>query len=198
MVSFNSVVVAATMAFASLANAKSYYIDPDSVPLSTRQSWCNFELSTCPIICQQTTSKPTLVNDCSPESLSFGCLCGDNKQPNISEYTLTLPFFICQQFVIQCRAACGQDNTCASNCATDNPCGATDPKRYNSTSTATTTTPAATSTTAGPDTIFTGTPGGGSGSSGKGKSMAAPVAEVGRAYGLAVLLGSMFVGFALL
>lgn len=200
MVSFKSAVAAATMAFVSLANAKSYYVDPDSVPLATRQAWCRSETSTCPIICQQTTSKPVLVNDCSPDTLSFGCLCGDNKQPNISEYTLTLPFFICQEFVVQCRTACGSDNTCASNCAEDNPCGATDPKRYNSTSTATTTTAAATSTTAGPDTIFTGPAGSGSGSgsSGKGKSMAAPAVEVGRAYGLAVLLGSMFVGFALL
>ncbi|EHK25394.1 uncharacterized protein TRIVIDRAFT_167618 [Trichoderma virens Gv29-8] len=199
MVSFKSAVIAATMAFASLANA-GYYIDPKSVPLSTRQNWCASEISTCPLICQQTTNKPTLVNDCNADSLTYGCLCGDNKQPNISEYTLTLPFFICQEFVVQCRANCGSDNTCASNCAEDNPCGATDPKRYNSTSTATTSTAPATSTTAGPDTIFTGTPGSGnSNNNGKGgKSMAAPMVEIGRAYGLAVLLGSMFVGFALL
>ncbi|KAL7939719.1 hypothetical protein V8C35DRAFT_14390 [Trichoderma chlorosporum] len=193
MVSFKSAVVAATMAFASVAQG--YSIDPNSVPLSTRQNWCASETSTCPIICQQTTSKPTIVNDCDPNALTFGCLCGDNKQPNVSEYTLTLPFFICQEYVVQCRNNCGSDNTCASNCAEDNPCGATDPKRYNSTSTASTTTAQATSTTAGPDTLFTGVPGS---SGGKGKSMAAPVADVGRAYGLSILLGSMFVGFALL
>lgn len=195
MVSFKSAVLAVTMAFVSIAKAQ-YYIDPDSVPLATRQSWCSSELSTCPIICQQTTSKPTLVNDCDPGTLTFGCLCGDNKQPNVSEYTLTLTFFICQEFVVQCRTNCGSDNTCASDCAQNNPCGATDPKRYNTTSTPSMTT-AASSTSAGLDTIFTGTPGGGS-SNNKGKSMAAPMAEIGRAYGLAVLLGSMFVGFALL
>ncbi|KAL7949696.1 hypothetical protein V8C42DRAFT_219040 [Trichoderma barbatum] len=197
MVSFKSAVIAATMAFVSIAKA-GYNIDPDSVPLLTRENWCNTEMSTCPIICQQTTSKKTLVNDCDPETLQYGCLCGDNKQPNISEYTLTLPFFICQEFVVQCRAKCGIDNTCASNCAEDNPCGATDPKRYNSTSTATSTTAQATSTTAGPDTIYTDGPGGGSTGGKGGKSMAAPMVEVGRAYGLAVVLGSMFVGFALL
>ncbi|UKZ48784.1 hypothetical protein TrVGV298_003014 [Trichoderma virens] len=193
MVSFKSAVIAATMAFASLANA-GYYIDPKS------RTGALLKYRHAPLICQQTTNKPTLVNDCNADSLTYGCLCGDNKQPNISEYTLTLPFFICQEFVVQCRANCGSDNTCASNCAEDNPCGATDPKRYNSTSTATTSTAPATSTTAGPDTIFTGTPGSGnSNNNGKGgKSMAAPMVEIGRAYGLAVLLGSMFVGFALL
>ncbi|KAH0492443.1 hypothetical protein TgHK011_007397 [Trichoderma gracile] len=197
MVSLKSLLVTATMVAVSLA--KDYYIDPDSVPLSTRQNWCNSETSTCPLICQQTTDKKTLVNECNPKTLSYGCLCGDNKQPNISEYTLTLPFFICQEYVVQCRNNCGGDNTCASNCAEENPCGATDPKRYNTTATATQTTAESTSTTAGPDTIFTGTPGGGSSSSsGKGKSMAAPAVEVGRAYGLAVLLGTMFVGFAML
>ncbi|KAM0255083.1 hypothetical protein ACHAQJ_006084 [Trichoderma viride] len=199
MVSFKSAVLAATMAFASIAKAQ-YYIVPSSVPLSTRENWCASEISTCPLICQQVTTKKTLVNDCNADSLTYGCLCGNNQQPNISEYSLTLPFFICQEFVVQCRTNCGIDNTCASNCATDNPCGATDPKRYNTTSTASSSpTPPPSSTSAGPDTIFTGTPGGGSStSSGKGKSMAAPAVEVGKAYGLAVLFGSMFVGFAML
>ncbi|KAL7787849.1 hypothetical protein V8C37DRAFT_389775 [Trichoderma ceciliae] len=198
MVSFKSTVLAAAMAFASIATAQ-YSIDPDSVPISTRQAWCFQETSTCPLICQQTTTKPVLVNTCNADTLQYGCLCGNNKQPNISEFTLTLPFFICQEFVVQCRTNCGSDSTCASDCAQNNPCGATDPKRYNTTSSATTTTAAATSTTAGPDTIFTDTPGGGSSSGGgKGKSMAAPMVEIGRAYGLAVVFGSLFVGFALL
>ncbi|KAH6609418.1 hypothetical protein Trco_002764 [Trichoderma cornu-damae] len=197
MVSFKSAVLAATAALASIAKAD-YYIDPDSVPLSTRQQWCNQELSTCPIICQQMTSKTVLVNDCNAKTLQYGCLCGNNQQPNVSEYTLTLPFFICQEYVVQCVANCNGDNTCASSCQQDHPCGATNPKRYNTTTTSTTSTPEATSTTAGPDTIFTNTPGGGKSGSGKGESMAAPMVEIGRAYGLVIILGSMFVGFAML
>lgn len=111
-----------------------------------------------------------------------------------------MPFFICQQFVVQCRNACGTDSTCATNCAVDHPCGATDPKRYNSTSTASNTVPEATpaSTTGADDTIYTGVPGTTGGSGGKGgKSMAAPSVQVSK-YGLAVLFGSMFVGFAML
>ncbi|KAL6904809.1 hypothetical protein GGI43DRAFT_290442 [Trichoderma evansii] len=197
MVSFKSVFLAATTAFAAVAQAQSEQIDPDSVPLATRQSWCNYETSSCPLICSQITTKKTLVNTCDPNTLTYGCLCGNNQQPNITEYSLTMPFFICQQFVIQCRNACGTDSTCATNCAVDHPCGATDPKRYNTTSTASSTVPDATaSTTGSDDTIFTGVPGATAGS-GKGKSMATPSVQVSK-YGLAVLFGSMFVGFAML
>jgi hypothetical protein len=45
-----------------------YYIDPNSVPLSTRQNWCARELSTCPLICEQTGPPETLVNTCDPVS----------------------------------------------------------------------------------------------------------------------------------
>lgn len=110
-----------------------------------------------------------------------------------------MPFFICQQFVVQCRNACNTDATCATNCAVDHPCGATDPKRYNTTSTASSTVPeSTTASTTGSDTIYTNVGGSSGNSGGKGKSMAAPTVQVSKTYGLAVLLGSMFVGFALL
>jgi hypothetical protein len=132
------------------------------------------------------------------DTLQYGCLCGNNQQPNITEFSLTLPYFICQEFVVQCRNACGTDSTCATNCAVDHPCGATDPKRYNTTSTASSSVPDATpsASTTGADTIFTNVPGTTGG--GKGKSMAAPAVEIPRMYGLAALFGSMFVGFAML
>ncbi|PTB40741.1 uncharacterized protein TrAFT101_005908 [Trichoderma asperellum] len=197
MVSFKSVFLAATTAFAAVGQAQEQ-IDPDSVPLATRKSWCQYETSSCPLICSQITTKTTLVNECNPNTLQYGCLCGNNQQPNITEYSLTLPYFICQEFVVQCRNACGTDSTCATNCAVNHPCGATDPKRYNTTSTASTTVPEATPSTTGSDTIFTNVPGTTGSSGGKGKSMAAPAVEVSKAYGLAVLFGSMFVGFAML
>ncbi|EHK39800.1 hypothetical protein TRIATDRAFT_303083 [Trichoderma atroviride IMI 206040] len=198
MVSFRSVFLAATTAFAAVAQAQES-IDPDSVPIATRTSWCSYETSSCPLICSQITTKKTLVNTCDPDTLQYGCLCGNNQQPNITEFSLTLPYFICQEFVVQCRNACGTDSTCATNCAVDHPCGATDPKRYNTTSSASSSIPDATpsASTTGADTIFTNVPG--TTSSGKGgKSMAAPAVEIPRVYGLAALFGSMFVGFAML
>lgn len=193
MVSWRSAVVAVTVAFASVAKAD-YYIDPDSVPLSTRQSWCSDEVNTCPLICSQLSPGPPLVNECNPDTLTFGCLCGNNKQPNVSEYSLTLPYFICQEYGNQCVTACGQNNQCSSACRQDNPCGASNPKRYNTTSTSTSGAPTTTET--GSNTIFSGTPGGGDDDSGS--SRITPVAKMGRAYGLVIVLGSMLVAFAML
>lgn len=116
----------------------------------------------------------------------------------MSEYTLSLPYFICQEWGNQCVKACGYDNTCQSDCREKHPCGATDPKRENKT-TSTSGSPTA-SKTDGPNTIYTDSPGGGS--SGKGgssdKKGAGVALEVGRTYGLAIVLTSLFAGFALL
>ncbi|KAK5992493.1 hypothetical protein PT974_05900 [Cladobotryum mycophilum] len=191
---FRSAVLAVAAVFTSVAQAD-YQIDPKTVPLSTRQAWCDSEKSVCPIICQQFPPGTTLVNQCDSTHLTYGCLCGNNKQPNISEYSLTLPYFVCTEFGNQCVKACGQDNTCASACRENNPCGATNPKRYNTTETASI--PAAT-TTSDDGTVFTGTPGETGSASHPGKKGAAPALEVGRAYGLFIVLGSMFVGFAML
>lgn len=46
-----------------------YYIDPSTVPLSLRSSWCTTEKSSCPLICAQTTTGTPLVNTCDPVRL---------------------------------------------------------------------------------------------------------------------------------
>lgn len=186
-------VLAVVATLAAVAQAD-YTIDPSSVPLGTRQAWCASEKNTCPIICQQMTTKETLVNECDPEKLQYGCLCGNNQRPNVSEYTLTLPYFVCQEWGNQCVKACGGNNGCASDCREKHPCGASDPKKY--TSKASTTTPTATASTTGADTIFTAP--GSSGSSSSDKKGAAAALEVGQAYGLVVVMAGLFAGFALL
>ncbi|OTB04475.1 hypothetical protein M426DRAFT_11622 [Hypoxylon sp. CI-4A] len=111
-----------------------YVIDPDSVSLTNRNNWCQSEKSTCPLICQQSEPGSTLVNDCDPKTLTYGCVCGNNMQPNISEYSLTLPYFVCQEWGNQCVTKCGQDNACSSSCREDHPCGALNPTKTNATS----------------------------------------------------------------
>lgn len=191
--------VAATLV--AVANSD-YVIDPDSVDKSTRQSWCADEKDTCPIICQQVGDGTTKVNDCDPDTLTYGCICGDGKQPNISEYSLTLPYFVCQEWGNQCVKKCGNSNSCASDCRQNHPCGAQDPKKVNSTKTATATSASATaSSTDSADTIYTdvsSTSTDSSDSSNKDKGGAAIALEAGSRWGLAVVLGSMFAGFALL
>ena len=112
MPSFKSTVLAVAAALVASVNAD-YYIQPDSVSLATRQTWCKNEKSTCPIICQQTPPYTTLTNTCDPETLTYGCVCGNGLQPNVSEYSLTLPFFVCQEWGNQCVKGCGMNaNQC--------------------------------------------------------------------------------------
>ncbi|KAH8173769.1 hypothetical protein LIA77_05188 [Sarocladium implicatum] len=142
-------------------------------------------------------------------------------QPNITEYTLTLPYFICQEWGNQCADGCNGNNACISSCREDNPCGASDPTQVNATETSTgTTKPTASSTDDedDEDAIFTGAPGSSDddedddADAGKTKSKddddedsprtnepgAASALALGNAYGLAVVMGGLFAGFAFL
>ncbi|KAJ9151861.1 hypothetical protein NKR23_g2584 [Pleurostoma richardsiae] len=200
----------AVLAFAAALFATvqaDYVIDPTSVPLSTRKQWCTSEESTCPIICEQTPPYSTLVNTCDPTTLTYGCVCGNNLQPNVSEYSLTLPYFVCQEWGNQCVTGCGSDNTCASACREDHPCGALDPTRVNTTSSASagataTGTNGAAATTSNQvydgfgDSSATATAGSSSsGNSGSDSSVAAASLDLARAYSLVVVVAGMFVGF---
>ncbi|KAG6060988.1 hypothetical protein E4U17_002891 [Claviceps sp. LM77 group G4] len=191
MPSLRSIVWTAAASFSAVSNAD-YVIEPSSVPLSTRRSWCTQEKSTCPLICQQVEPRTTLVNTCDPKTLSFGCICGNNMQPNVSEYSLSLPYFVCQEWALQCQAKC-DTNGCKSDCVEKHPCGAQNPQKLNTSATAQSTSTA----TDGPNTIYTDGPGGSSGG-GSGKKAAAATLEAGRMYGLAVILTGLFAGFALL
>ncbi|CAK7201311.1 hypothetical protein SEUCBS139899_004014 [Sporothrix eucalyptigena] len=201
MPSFKSVLAVAAALVSSVR--ADYYIDPDSVSLTIRDSWCSSEISTCPLICDQTAPYTTLTNTCDPKTLTYGCVCGNGLQPNVSEYSLTLPYFVCQEWGNQCVTACGSDNTCSSNCRQDHPCGALDPKRANASSTASgAATATGSSTATASDTIYTGL-GTGSGSSSSDSSTtkssaAGRSAELTRALmGVGLTLGGLAAGFAL-
>jgi hypothetical protein len=128
----------------------------------------------------------------------------------MTEYTLTLPYFVCQEWGNQCVTACGGNNACASSCREDNPCGASDPAKKTASTTGTSTTKptaSATNDEDDEDTIFTNSPGSDDGdnnedSSSKPKNVNEPGAAaalgVGKAYGLAMVMGGLFAGFALL
>ncbi|EGX89401.1 hypothetical protein CCM_07653 [Cordyceps militaris CM01] len=205
MVSFKTTGFVAAAALATVAQAD-YTIDPKTVPFATRGNepyiswtsmtpadgllldrWCRDEKLTCPMICQQTEPRTTLVNDCDPETLMYGCLCGNNKQPNISEYSLSIPYY--------CVNKCNNNNMCASDCLQNHPCGATNPQRYNASATSS---QGATAAKTGSDGIYTGPPGSANdGSSGK-KSGAGSALEAGRSYGFAVVFVGLFAGFTML
>ncbi|KAK0734959.1 hypothetical protein B0T26DRAFT_88633 [Lasiosphaeria miniovina] len=201
MVSFTKTLLALAGALVVSAD---YYIDPTTVSLSLREAWCRDEKSTCPSIClQQSPGGTTKVNTCDPKTLTYGCVCGDGLQPNVSEYSLTLPYHVCQQWGENCVKSCAGDNTCSSSCRQDHPCGAQSPTRINVTTTtsasSTASTAAATSNQvanglAGQDNSNSNNNNGGSAPG----SAATRVAAFGSVYGLAIVLGGLFTGFALM
>jgi len=202
MHSFKSVAAVAA-AFALTVQAQ-YSIDPNSIPLSTRQSWCQMQISSCPLLCLQLsgTSSTTAQDTCDATSLAYSCICGNGLQPNVSEYSQTVPFFICQEYTNQCVTNCGNDNTCQSNCREQNRCGAQDPIRVNVTTTssaAATATGASGSAESG-DVVYNGlgsaSTTSAASSSSNSKSGAQSAIDLGRGCSLAVVAAGLFAGFA--
>ncbi|KAF2204623.1 hypothetical protein GQ43DRAFT_437776 [Delitschia confertaspora ATCC 74209] len=118
----------------------SYVIDPKSVDQAQRDKWCADQIEQCPLICLQlpgVTSMNTVANACDPDALDYQCICENNVAPNVTEFSQTLPFYICQEWGNQCVAACGQDNSCSYDCRANHHCGASYPKRVNSTAAST-------------------------------------------------------------
>jgi hypothetical protein len=191
-----------------------------SVPIGTRDQWCTSQISECPLICLQTAgnSAGTDANDCDPTSLSYDCICSNGISPNISEYSQTIPYFICTEYNSQCQTNCGNDNTCAAACVQQHPCGAQNPTRVNtstiSTMSSTSSAANAASTVSG-SAVYTGFGGSGgaaattTGSSGGASSTSGSnssssdaarniVLNFGQLYGLGVVATSIFAGFAFL
>jgi len=214
MHSFKTTAIAAIALFVSTQAQVQYTIDPNSVPLATRQKWCEQEKATCPLLCLQLPgqSSTTAANTCDADTLTYQCICGNGQSPNASEYSQTLPYFICQEWGVQCVQNCGNNNACQSSCTQDHPCGAQNPTRVNTTASSSTMTATATGTDGAAasggaaGTVYNGFGNGatatttGSGSSSTGastKSSAQAALDVGRSYGVAVIVAGLFAGFAL-
>lgn len=103
---------------------------------------------------------------------------------------MTLPYFTCIEWGNQCVEGCSSDNACANSCREDNPCGAQDPPKPNATSTSTRSSESATSTADSEDAVHTDVLGS--------QDDDSAAIQVGRSYGLAVVAGALFAGFALL
>ncbi|CZT19431.1 uncharacterized protein RCC_05282 [Ramularia collo-cygni] len=135
MKTFAVVSLATALLTTSVAAQDQYRINPESVSESLRTFWCDQQLAQCPLICSQTVESASLEtnsNDCTASDLTYSCVCDNGFSPNVSEYSQTLPFFICQEWGTQCVANCGNGNTaCQSSCTADHPCGAQNPTRQN-------------------------------------------------------------------
>lgn len=213
MPSLRSIAIAVTLLALGTNTQRVYEIDPDSVPMAIRSNWCVTQKSSCPLLCLQLPGKSatTAANDCDPQSLTYDCVCGNGLSPNASEYSQTLPFFKCQEYTNQCANNCGGNPSCQAACRTDNPCGAQNPTRVNTTtSSATQTATQANGKPQGTDGVVYNGLGGeaeptqGSdssavkGNNAGGSNGAGAMYDLGRSYGLAVVLSGVFAGFALI
>jgi len=175
-----------------------YTIDPESVDQALRDKWCADQIVQCPLICLQlpgiTDPEEPITNECDSDALTYDCVCSNNVSPNVTQYSQTIPFYVCQEWGNQCVLNCGQDNTCSNDCRAKHPCGAQDPKRVNVTSTRTSATASATDAegSALPTAGFAGAT-----SAPKGKGAASSMLNLGQSYGLAVVFAGIFAGFAL-
>jgi len=197
-----SVAVVATALFTLGAQSQSTYsIDPSTVPIATRDGWCTTQKQSCPLLCTQVSggSRTTASNDCDAETLTYSCVCGNGISPNASEFSQTLPYFICTEYDNQCVAGCSGNTACQSACRSDHPCGAQDPVRVNTSTISTMTSTAGAGATGASNTqIYTGIGGAATTASTSGKKSGAQSAlDMGRSYGLAVVFAGIFAGFAL-
>ncbi|EWC44589.1 hypothetical protein DRE_06670 [Drechslerella stenobrocha 248] len=125
-----SIAAVALTSLLSVVSAQTYYsVNPDDIDQGTKDTWCSNQVAACGALCLDQSSGEATVNSCDTETLVFSCLCADNKVPNATEYSQTIPYFLCTHSV----------QTCVNNCGLG-PCGATNPTRKNATSTATTAT----------------------------------------------------------
>lgn len=205
-----SAAVLATALFVSVRSQAVYTIDPDSVPLATRQGWCQSQLTACPLLCLQLSGddSTTAANDCDAETLTYDCICGNGLAPNASEYSQTLPYFLCTEYGNQCVTACNGNTPCQSACRDDHPCGAQNPTRVNvttTTSSMTSTSLPAGATSGSAGVVYNGLGGAATTTASSSeatstdtkKSGSQMALDVGRSYGLAVVLSGLFAGFAL-
>lgn len=148
---FSASVVVALTSLLGAVSAQTYYpIDAEDIDLGTKQTWCLNQISSCGLLCLDQKSGSGFVNDCDVETLQYQCICADNTVPNATEYSQTIPYFLCTYQVQNCIQNCGQfEPTCAENCRIGRVCGATNPTRATTTvsgSDKTTSAPAATGT----------------------------------------------------
>ncbi|KAL7273991.1 hypothetical protein RUND412_003126 [Rhizina undulata] len=189
--------------FLGKTSAQTYpAFDASTVDQSTKQYWCVAQTAACPLLCQD-EGKEATQNTCYPDNLYYVCTCTGGLSPNLTQYSQTIPYFICTISVTGCVTGCNGDPNCANACNNDRTCGASDPTRVNVTSTATTagTTATGTSTSTSKagsaDSGFAVTGANGAVTTGAaGSSASSFILEAGQGYGLGLVVAGIAAGAA--
>ncbi|KAI7345790.1 hypothetical protein KC354_g14550 [Hortaea werneckii] len=95
-----------------------YTIEPNSVPLATRQNWCRAQFNTCNSVC----GGQAFPNNCDATTLVYTCVCTNGNMPNISAYDQSLAAYECRAWRDGCNERYPGDAEAQQNCL-DTPCG---------------------------------------------------------------------------
>ncbi|KAI5798930.1 hypothetical protein EDC01DRAFT_23410 [Geopyxis carbonaria] len=172
----------------------------DDVDQNTRDFWCQSQVAACPLLCGD-LEKKTVKNECFPDNLFYQCLCSEGITPNLTEYSQTIPYFQCTIDLNACVKGCSGDPKCNTQCPKTHVCGASSPKKSNSTKTTSSATASASASATGDSSDDSGSgfasSDGSSNASSDSSGAGGLVISVGKAYGLglvAVGIGAAFVG----
>jgi len=93
----------------------------NNTDISTRESWCNSQVSVCDNICQGKSTQ----NSCSPKSLAWVCSCTNSTAKIDEQVDLTIPYFTCLEYNWSpCFKACPPaDQSCVDACNNKYVCG---------------------------------------------------------------------------
>ncbi|RHZ61135.1 uncharacterized protein CDV56_105494 [Aspergillus thermomutatus] len=161
-------------------------VNISAIDSATRSKWCLDQTSSCPLLCLQmanATGDP-IQNDCDSDDLTYNCVCSNQMSPNASEYSQTIPYYLCTEANTECVDRCdSSDATCQSACRTERPCGAQNPKRHNvTTTTSATSNPTKNAATTTTLAAFTGE------ATNKNAAVRVSSVDIGHVYGLCVVL----------
>ncbi|CAA9962375.1 hypothetical protein CFE70_005792 [Pyrenophora teres f. teres 0-1] len=135
-----STLIVAASAFAGFASAQSSNsssqfqtpipccsVDPGSVPMNDKQTWCTANQNTCVELCGGQGKLASNGNSCTAQTLKYSCECrnGTSMTDVMSKYQQTVPGLMCRVWYDQCIAATGSDDAAQFQCiqARDNLCG---------------------------------------------------------------------------
>ncbi|KAI1143334.1 hypothetical protein F5Y05DRAFT_149727 [Hypoxylon sp. FL0543] len=113
---------ALTLVAAQAHSNSTFTIDPNSVDISDRVSWCQGQTDSCNTLCGT-----AIDNSCSTDTLDFQCTCQGGNSPNMNLYENTVPWFVCERLQQNCivqfqNNAAGQKNctqTYGDKCGTE-------------------------------------------------------------------------------
>lgn len=186
-----SVVAVALLSGFVAAQNNSTYIDPNSVPLSTKASWCNGQNAACITLCDQDPSS----NLCDDTTLDWTCLCSNGSSPDIAAYMDTVPYYICEQSYDDCVADNPNDALAQQNCKTQiqDDCGSLNTANYTAASTSSMA--SSTSSSAPSSTAAAATTTSASASATATAKSAATAMLIGRDYGIGLIAAGIMAAF---